>query len=88
MVPVVDGVRIVVASVRGHIMSLAGGADVSIHDYLAVDRDLDAVALNTDFLGAPLSQRLVDNPLCGDDALDGTMDLVLAKVGVHRGVMV
>ena len=88
MVPVVDGVRVVGTSVGGDIMTLAGGTDVSVDDDLAIDGNLDMVTLYTDLLCTPFTQGFVHYPLGGDDSVDGTMDLVLAQVGIHRGVMV
>ena len=88
MVPVIDGVGIVVGTVRSHIVTLAGSADVAVHNDLSVNSDLDAVALDAYFLGTPFAQGLVDDPLGRDDTVDGAVDLVLAEVGVHRSVMV
>ena len=61
MVLVVNGVRILLAAVRSHIVTLAGPADVAVHNHLTVDGHLDSVALDTNLLGAPLPKRLVDD---------------------------
>ena len=70
MVPVIDGVGIVVGTVRCNVMALAGSSDIAVHYDLTVDGDFDAVAFHADFLCAPLAQGLVDNPLGRDDTVD------------------
>ena len=66
MVPVVNSVRIVIGTVRCHVVTLASCADVAVHYDLAVDSNLDMVTLDTDFFGAPFAKGLVDDPLCRD----------------------
>ena len=82
------GVFAAAAKVITMVVALAGGADIAVDDNLAVDRNLDAVTLNADLLGVPLSQLGRDDTLGGDDAVDRTVYLILAQVCVDRVVMV
>ena len=88
MVPVVNGVRIVVAAVRSHIVTLAGLADVTIHHNFTIDCNLDVVTLDHDLLGTPLTKRLMHNPLGRNHAVNRTVHLILMEVSVDGGVMV
>src|SRR5574344_2174668 len=88
MVLVVNGVRILLAAVRSHIVTLAGPADVAVHNHLTVDGHLDSVALDTNLLGAPLPKRLVDDSLRRDHTVNRSVNLILTKFGVHRSVMI
>ena len=68
VVPMVHCVRILPTAVWSDIMSLAGGADISIYNNLAINGNFDAITFHADLFGAPLAKRLVDNPLpseCG-----------------------
>ena len=70
MIAVVYGERIDCAAIRGDIVALASFAYVSVDNDLAVDSHLDVIAFNADFFCRPFSERLMDNPLGRDDAID------------------
>ena len=56
MVLVVHGVGVVFPAVGGHVVPLAGFADVAVEDHLAVDRHRDPVAHGADLLNVPGAQ--------------------------------
>ena len=70
VVLVVNRVGVVVAAIGGYIMSLASFLDVAIYDDFAIHGNGDVVALNTDFLFAPLAQRLMLDTLGGDNTIN------------------
>lgn len=70
MIAVVYGERIDCAAVRGDIVALASFAYVSVDDDFAIDSHLYVIAFDADFFCRPFSERLMDNPLCGDYTID------------------
>ena len=88
MIAVVDGVRILLSTFGSHVVALACLADVGVDDDLTVDGNLDVVALHYDLLLAPLAERLVNDPLGRNDAINGAVYLILVEVGIHGSVMV
>ena len=88
MVAMVNGIGVGVAAIGSYIMSLASFLDVAVYDNLAVNSNGDVVALNADFLLAPLAQRLVLDTLGRDDTINGAVTLILAQAGIHRSVVI
>ena len=88
MIAVVYGERIDCAAVRCDSVALASFAYVTVDYVLAVDSHLYVIAVDTNFFCRPFSERLMDNPLGRNDAIDRTMDLIFAKVRINRSVMV
>ena len=88
VVPVVDGVRVVVAAVRGYVVSLAGFAQIAVQDYFTVESHGDVVSDNLYLFLVPCPERLVHDPLGRNDAVCGTMYLIYVQVLVDRVVMV
>lgn len=69
MIPVVNGVRIGLTSIRSHIMPLASLAEIPIENDLAVERHGNMVAHDLDLLLVPSPERLVYNTLRRNDTV-------------------
>ena len=88
VVAMVNSVGVVVASVGSYIVALASFLDVAIHNNLAINGNGDVIALNADFLLAPLAQRLVLDTLGRDNTVNGAMNLVLAQASIHGSIVI
>ena len=88
MVTMVNCIWIIVTSVGSNVMSLTSFLDVAIDDNFSVNGNGDVVALNTNFLFAPFTKRLVLDALCRDDAIHGAMHLIFAQTSIDGVIVV
>ena len=88
MVLMVYGVGVALAAVGRYVVTLAGLADVTVEDHLAVDRHADVVALGVDLFRVPCAEFTEFDMLWNDDAIDRAVLLIGMKVGVDGVVVV
>ena len=88
MALMVNGIRIRLSGLGGHIVALTGFADVAVDKDFAIQGDGNVVALCADLLVVPLAQRLMLDALGRNDAVDRAVDLIFAQALVDGIVVV
>ena len=70
VVQMVNCIRVRTLALRIYVVTLTSLTDVTLEDNLAINRNLDVVALDADLLRVPLAECAPLDTLCRDDTVN------------------